>query len=634
MQIADEDWLAGILRDALAPDPELTVSEWADRHRVLGLRASSEAGPWRTARTPYLREIMDALSPSHPAQKVVLMKGAQVGGTECGNNWIGYVIHHAPGPFLAVQPTTELAKRFSRQRIDPLIDETAALRERVAPARSRDAGNRQLEKEFPGGTLVMTGANSAVGLRSMPARYLFLDEVDAYPPSADDEGDPVALAIARTRTFAWRRKILIVSTPTVAGRSRIEREFLLTDRRRHHVPCPHCGHRQALRFEQLRWERGAPESAAYLCETCERPIEERHKDALLAAGTWVPEAVSADPRAVGFHLSALYSPYGWLSWAEIARQWEEAQGSIEAIRAFRNTVLGETWQERGDAPDWQRLIERREPYPLGIVPEGAVVLTAGVDVQDDRIECDVWAWARGFTSWLVDHVVLAGNPRDAEVWDHLADVLERDWPDEHDRHRRIALACVDTGGRDTTAVYRHLVRLRRPAVIAPTKGVDGWNRTDPVRGPTKVFNGLLRLWTVATATWKAELYRRLWLARDGDGFPDGWVHLPAGIDAEWVRQLVAEELRTVRDKRGYARQEWAKLRERNEALDCAVLARAALWLLGADARGHRFWDAHEARLASAADRPADAPTPPPPAERAQPQAARPFRRVIPSLWMS
>ncbi|WP_439579339.1 phage terminase large subunit family protein [Elioraea sp.] len=634
MQIADEDWLAGILRDALAPDPELAVSEWADAHRVLGLRASSEAGPWRTARTPYLREIMDALSPSHPAQKVVLMKGAQVGGTECGNNWIGYVIHHAPGPFLAVQPTTELAKRFSRQRIDPLIEETAALRERVAPARSRDAGNRQLEKEFPGGTLVMTGANSAVGLRSMPARYLFLDEVDAYPPSADDEGDPVALAVARTRTFAWRRKILIVSTPTVAGRSRIEREFLLTDRRRHHVPCPHCGHRQALRFERLRWERGAPESAAYLCETCERPIEERHKDALLAAGTWVPEAISADPRAVGFHLSALYSPYGWLSWAEIARQWEEAQGSIEAIRAFRNTVLGETWQERGDAPDWQRLIERREPYPLGIVPEGAVVLTAGVDVQDDRIECDVWAWARGFTSWLVDHVVLAGNPRDAEVWDRLAAVLERDWPDEHDRHRRIALACVDTGGRDTTAVYRHLVRLRRPGLIVPTKGVDGWNRTEPVRGPTKVFNGLLRLWTVATATWKAELYRRLWLARDGDGFPDGWVHLPAGIDAEWVRQLVAEELRTVRDRRGFARQEWAKLRERNEALDSAVLARAALWLLGADARGHRFWDVHEARAASTADRPADAPTPPTPAERAQPQAARPMRRVILSPWMS
>jgi phage terminase large subunit GpA-like protein len=629
MLLADDDWLAGILRDALAPDPPLTVSEWADRHRVLGLRASSEAGPWRTARTPYLRDVMDALSPSHPAQKVVLMKGAQVGGTECGNNWIGYVVQHAPGPFLAVQPTTELAKRFSRQRIDPLIEETPALRERVAPARSRDAGNRQLEKEFPGGTLVMTGANSAVGLRSMPARYLFLDEVDAYPPSADDEGDPVALAVARTRTFAWRRKILIVSTPTVAGRSRIEREFLLTDRRRYHVPCPHCGHRQALRFERLRWDRGAPETAAYLCEACERPIEERHKDAMLASGSWVPGAIAADPRAVGFHLSALYSPYGWLSWADIARQWEEAQGSVEAIRAFRNTVLGETWQERGDAPDWQRLIERREPYPLGTVPRDAVVLTAGVDVQDDRIECDVWGWARGFTSWLVDHVVLAGSPRDAEPWDRLAGVLDRDWPDEDGRTLRIALACVDTGGRDTAAVYRHLVRLARPALIAPTKGVDGWNRTEPVRGPTKVFHGLLRLWTVATATWKAELYRRLWLARDGDGFPDGWVHLPAGIDAEWVRQLVAEELRTVRDRRGFARQEWAKLRERNEALDCAVLARAALWLLGADARGHRFWDAHAARLSSAAD----APPPPAPVERTSPPAPRPLRRVIPSPWM-
>ncbi|MGA7427684.1 MAG: phage terminase large subunit family protein, partial [Rhodoplanes sp.] len=178
----------------LTPDPDLTVSAWADKHRVLSSRGASEAGPWRTSRTPYLKEIMDALSPSHPCQRVAFMKGSQVGATESGGNWIGYVIHHAPGPMLAVQPSVELAKRFSQQRIDPLIEESPVLREKVAPARSRDSGNTVLSKEFPGGILVMTGANSAVGLRSMPVRYLFLDEVDAYPPSADDEGDPVALA--------------------------------------------------------------------------------------------------------------------------------------------------------------------------------------------------------------------------------------------------------------------------------------------------------------------------------------------------------------------------------------------------------------------------------------------------------
>ena len=312
-------------RDGLTPDPDLTVSAWADKHRVLSSRGANEAGPWRTSRTPYLREIMDTLSPSHPCQRVAFMKGSQVGATESGGNWIGYVIHHAPGPMLAVQPSVELAKRFSQQRIDPLIEESPVLREKVAPARSRDSGNTVLSKEFPGGILVMTGANSAVGLRSMPVRYLFLDEVDAYPPSADDEGDPVALAEARTRTFSWRRKVFLASTPTIKGLSRIEREYEASDQRRFFVPCPHCGERQWLRFERLRWEKGKPETAAYHCEGCEQPIAEHHKTQMLAAGEWRPATTSADPLTIGFHLSSLYSPVGWLSWERIAREWEASQ---------------------------------------------------------------------------------------------------------------------------------------------------------------------------------------------------------------------------------------------------------------------------------------------------------------------
>ncbi|MBX6747943.1 MAG: phage terminase large subunit family protein, partial [Acetobacteraceae bacterium] len=216
----------------LRPPPQLRVSEWAERHRILGSRASSEPGPWRTSRTPYLREVMDALSAVHPARRVVFMKGAQVGATESGNCWLGYILHHVPAPVLAVQPTVELAKRFSRQRIDPLLEETPALKERVAPARARDSGNTLLSKEFPGGILVLTGANSAVGLRSMTARFLFLDEVDAYPGDVEGEGDPIALAEARARTFGWRRKAFLVSTPTIAGRSRIEREYAASDQRR------------------------------------------------------------------------------------------------------------------------------------------------------------------------------------------------------------------------------------------------------------------------------------------------------------------------------------------------------------------------------------------------------------------
>jgi phage terminase large subunit GpA-like protein len=332
-------------RDGLLPDPALTVSEWADRHRVLSPRASAEPGRYRTDRTPYMRAIMDALLPTHPARRIVVMKSAQVGFTEGGNCWIGYVIHHAPGPMLAVQPTVELAKR-----IDPPINESPTLRERVKPARSRDAGNTVLSKEFPAGLLIITGANSAVGLRPMPARYLFLDEVDAYPPSADEEGDPVALAEARTRTFSWRSKVLLGSTPTIHGLSRIEREYEASNQRRYFVPCPHCRHMQWLEFERLRWDRGRPDSAHYQCSVCEGRIEEHHKSAMLRAGEWRPTAEGTDPGTIGFHLSALYSPVGWFSWADIARMWEAAQATTRPSAALRTAC----WARRGSKPARRR----------------------------------------------------------------------------------------------------------------------------------------------------------------------------------------------------------------------------------------------------------------------------------------
>src|SRR5580698_5426011 len=267
------------------PDPLLTISEWSDTYRTLSQRASAEPGAWRTDRTPYLRQIMDCLSPSSPVETVVMMKGAQLGGTECGNNWIGYIVHQAPGPMLSVSPTVEMAKRNSKQRIDPLIEESAVLRELVSDPRSRDSGNTMLAKEFPGGILVMTGANSAVGLRSMAARYLFLDEVDAYPGDVDGEGDPVNLALARTRTFA-RRKIFMISTPKITGRSRIEASFEDSDQRYYWVPCPLCNEPQILQFAQVRWPKGAPELAVYICEHCQGEIQNHEKHWVLAEGEW------------------------------------------------------------------------------------------------------------------------------------------------------------------------------------------------------------------------------------------------------------------------------------------------------------------------------------------------------------
>jgi len=610
------DGAAEILRTwgaGLTPDPDLTVSQWADQHRTLSSRASAEPGRYRTARTPYMREIMDNLSPASPVQRVVFMKAAQVGATEAGNCFIGFVMHHAPGPMLAVQPTVELAKRNSRQRIDPLIDESPELRERVRPARSRDAGNTMLSKEFAGGILIMTGANSAVGLRSTPARYIFLDEVDAYPASADEEGDPVTLAEARSLTFAHRRKVFLVSTPTIRGLSRIEREYEASDQRRYFVPCPHCGHAQWLKFDRLRWQKGRPETAEYHCEGCDAAIAEHHKTAMLEAGEWRATAVAADPTTVGYHLSALYSPVGWLSRERIVRSWEAAQGSDEAIKAFRNTILGETWVETGDAPDWQRLADRREAWPAGTVPTGGLFLTAGADVQKDRIEVDVWAWGRGLESWLVDHVVIEGGPGDPACWQRLTDLLGRTWAHASGQHMTLARLGVDTG-YETSAVYAWSRQVGF-AQVAPVKGVEGFNRSSPVTGPTYVDATVAgkrlrrgaRLWTVATSTFKAETYRFLRQDRPtreeldaGAVCPPGTIHLPDWADGEWLKQLTAEQLVTVRTKRGFARLEWQKLRERNEALDCRVYARAAVWIAGADRWSEARWQELEGQFAVSA----------------------------------
>jgi phage terminase large subunit GpA-like protein len=602
-------------REGLVPDPLLSVSEWSDRHRMLSSKASSEPGRWRTSRTPYLKAIMDCLSPTSAVERVVFMKAAQLGATEMGSNWIGYVIHHAPGPMMAVWPTVEMAKRNSKQRIDPLIEESPILKELIAPARSRDSGNTILAKEFRGGVLVMTGANSAVGLRSMPVRYLFLDEVDGYPLDVDGEGNAVALAEARTRTFS-RRKIFIVSTPTIAGVSTIEREYEASDQRRYFVPCPHCGHRQWLRFEQLRWERGEdgtfPETAAYVCESCEVPIPEHHKTWMLEHGEWramVEKSAEGSNKTAGFHLSSLYSPIGWRSWRDIAMAWERAiskeSGSSAEIKTFKNTELGETWVEEGEAPDWQRLLERREDYRIGTIPVGGLLLTAGADVQKDRIEVSIWAFGRGKESWLVEHRVLMGDTARDEVWKTLAGVLRETWTHETGCQLGLGRLALDTGFA-TQEAYAFVRGVRDPRLMA-VKGVARGaaligtpTAVDATTGGKKLRRGI-KVFSVAGGIAKLEFYNNLRkspeVAEDGVTirYPTGFVHLPK-VDAEYLQQLCAEQLVTRRDRNGFAIREWQKMRERNEALDCYVYARAAAAASGLDRFEDRHWRELEKQL--------------------------------------
>ena len=533
---------------------------------MLSSKASAEPGRWRTSRTPYLKAIMDCLSPTSPVERVVFMKAAQLGATEMGSNWIGYVIHHAPGPMMAVWPTVEMAKRNSKQRIDPLIEESSALAELIAPARSRDSGNTILAKEFRGGVLVMTGANSAVGLRSMPVRYLFLDEVDGYPLDVEGEGDAISLAEARTRTFA-RRKIFIVSTPTISGASAIEREYEASDQRRYFVPCPHCNHPQWLRFEQLRWDKGQPETAAYICESCDTAISEHHKTWMLERGEW---RSMAQGKTAGFHLSSLYSPVGWRSWRDIAAAWEAAvnkeSGSAAAIKTFKNTELGETWVEEGEAPDWQRLVERREDYSVGIVPLGGLLLVGAADVQKDRIEASIWAFGRGKESWLIEHRVLMGDTARDAVWKALAAMLAENWTHASGVAMPLARFALDTGfaTQEAYAFVRACHDARVMAVKGVRSGVMGGaaligtpTAIDVSQGGKKLRRGI-KVFTVAVGIAKLEFYNNLRKSADvgEDGstpvFPAGFVHLPK-IDAEFIQQLCAEQLITRRDRNGFER---------------------------------------------------------------------------------
>lgn len=592
----DSEVIEQAARDGARPAPKLLVWEWADQYRMLPARAAAEHGEWRTERTPYLREIMECLSPTCSLERVSFMKGAQLGGTECGNNWIGYVIHHSPGPMMAVMPTVETAKRNSKQRIAPLIEETPVLRERVREARSRDAGNTILMKEFPGGVLIMTGANSAVGLRSMPARFLFFDEVDGYPGDIDDEGDPVNLAIARARTYTGRRKIFMCSTPKIKGRSRIEKSFEEGDQRYFNVPCPHCMEFQVLVIEQLRWENGNYSDVWYECLHCQGVIRNHHKAFMLPRGKWVATA-TGDGKTASFHLSSMYSPVGWMGWDEIAADSDSAEGDTEKRKVFVNTILGKTFTQTGVTPDANRLYERREDYPLNTAVSGVLFLTAGVDVHPDRLEVEVLGWGRKKQSWSIDYRVFDGNPDRDEVWEPLFAMLDESWYTIDGVPMQLARMAIDSGYL-APRIYEK-VGTRRGSRVMVVKGDNRGHNLLSSPSPVEIgpggrrINSGVKVWLVNSGRAKEELYR--WLSSDapileeGQEYPVGYCHLPTAYGIEYFLQLTAEQLVTSKNKRGYEEQYWEKTRPRNEALDVRVYARAAAAAYGLDRFTEQTW---------------------------------------------
>lgn len=574
-------------RDGLRPEPRLTVSEWADRNRYLDSKSSAEPGLYRTNRTPYVREIADNLSVTSIVRYIVVMKGAQVGLTELGNNWIGYIIDCAPGPILSVQPTDDMVERNSKMRIAPMISMCPTLSQKIKPARSRDSGNTLKQKEFPGGVLIMASGGSAAGLRSMPARYAMADECDAFPEDVDGEGSPMSLIEKRTSTFS-NKKFLKISTPTLQGSSIIEQEFLLTDQRFYFVPCPHCGCEQILEFKQLRWTPGKYDTVYFECAHCTEAIHERFKGQMLANGRWVATAPgNASTYTVGYHISALYSPPGWKSWAEVVEEWEKAQGDENKLKSFYNTVLGETYKVKTDAPQWETLFERAEDYKRNLAFKDVAVITAGADVQADRIEVEIVGWMDNRISQQLDYRVLEGDTSKAEVWALLDKIVYEQFEREDGVFLPLRLLAVDSG-YNSSKVYAW-ARTHGFQRVVPIKGQDKLQQffsppraVDVVKHGKKV--GKQKIWHVGSSFIKEEVYGFLRQTIDPEtkAIPTGFCFFPKH-EPHYFKGLTAEVVQQTRNKKnGYTKLEWVKKYNRNEPLDCRVYARAASAIVGID----------------------------------------------------
>ena len=553
------------MRERLKPPPKLSVSGWADSYRKLSPEASAEPGQWNTARAEYQRGILDAFNDPQ-IDTVVVMTSAQVGKTEILNNVVGFYIAQDPSPILVVQPTLDMAQTWSKDRLAPMLRDTPALQGLVKDARARDSGNTTLHKLFPGGHITACGANSPSSLASRPIRVVLCDEVDRYPVSAGSEGDPVSLARKRSATF-WNRKIAMFSTPTNKGNSRIETAFEESDKRSFYLSCSHCGHEQTLKWGNVRWDEGKPESAHYVCEDCGAVWDDADRIRAIRAGKWVAE--EPGKRVAGFRLSGLYSP--WTPLESAVRDFLEAKKQPATLRVFVNTFLGEVWEEQGESVDDYQVAERREEFGETL-EKSILLLTAGVDVQDDRLEVEIVGWGKDEESWSLDYRTLYGDPSSPAVWQDLDNILGQQFEREDGKILTIRSACIDSGGHHTNSVYTY-VRPREGKRIFAIKGVGGTGK--PIVGRPSTNNiGKIRLFPVGVDTAKELLFSRLRITEPGPGY----CHFPMSRTDEYFRQLTAEK-QVTRYHKGFARREFVKTRPRNEALDVRVYAMGALAIL-------------------------------------------------------
>ena len=573
------DLFRAILK-CLEPPPDLKLSEWADKYRMLSSEASAEPGHWRTSKAPYQREIMDAIT-DVKIRKVVVMSAAQVGKTDAlVLNPIGYYIHYDPSPIMVIQPTIQMAEGFSKERLSPMIRDTPVLAERIND-KSRNSGNTIQQKVFPGGHVTMVGANSPAGLRSRPIRILLADEIDVYPATAGSEGDPLFLAAKRLTTF-WNRKEVNISTPTIKGASRIEVEYQHSSRGEWNAPCPHCGHLQPLRWANVIFDQDNLDEINYVCEECGAIASETEWKELFSQGRFIHE--DPDNPVKGFHLNTLASTLA--TWREAVEKFlvaneEKKKGNIELLRAWTNTELGETWEEEGEQVEEEDLLKRRERYNCEVPPE-VLYLTAGVDTQDDRFEIEVVGWGAEYESWGIQYAVIYGDTSNIrnQVWADLDAFLGQTWRKPDGTQMRLVCVCQDSGGHRANQVYK-FCKARFNRRIFAVRGSN--NSADPyIKKPTKNNREQAYLFTLGVDTGKSLLLQRLKVEDEGPGF----CHFPKepekGYDEKYFTGLTAERQVLVY-KKGRPFFEWRikdSAHKRNEALDCRNYAAAAIEIAG------------------------------------------------------
>lgn len=568
-----EKFIAAEFFSVFKPPPRMTVTEWANEFRYLSAESSSNPGKFSSDMTPYLVEPMDSIT--DPASTgTVLMFASQLGKTELMNNAVGYFIHVEPAPMLMVQPTIELGESWSKERLAPMLRDTPVLAELVSDAKSRDKGNTILHKTFPGGNMAIAGANAPSGLASRPRRVVFLDEVDRYPASAGTEGDPCALAIRRTETF-HNPVVIKTSTPTVKGLSRIEKDFEASDQRRYYCPCPRCGVQQTLKWPQVRYDKeGDGSDAAYECEGCRELLTDSERVGMVRRGKWVATYPNRTDR--GYHLCGVANIFrhkqGFKNRLHqmVADHLEAKKKGKETLRTWINTFLAETWEEDGESVPWEPLMQRRENW--GEFPSEGMAITAGADVQGDRVEIEFVAWGVGEESWSIGYEVIMGDFNKPETQAEFDAALERTWKHPNGTELRISAVLIDSGHKNQ-AVTKFAKRRERRKIYC-CKGRGG-PAVPLVSRPTRPGRERAALFAIGTDTAKDIIYSRLLTADKGPGY----MHFPSDRDETWFRQLTAEQRVTrYRDGVPYSHFENAS-KARNEALDCRVYALGALQLL-------------------------------------------------------